>query len=544
MHRSSRTPLMAALRRAFRSARLSEEGLESADRAAAQGALSRREFVVGALALGVTAALPGCRKTSSGENAAPQGSKDDIAIVGAGIAGLAAAHRLAKAGKRAQIYEAGMRAGGRIYTLRDVVAPGTWTEAGGEFIDSAHEDMMALAKEFGLVLEDMRGGEYGKLKEFAFRFGGRHRSEKEVVAEARAAARLLKADMDSLPEAVRAGTTGPAAALDGMSLEEYLAKRGVTGWFGDLLRVAYVTEFGLDAGSQSSLNLLTMVSFDLKEDRFAIFGASDERYRIQGGNQGVTDALAAKYADALRFDHRLEAIAEAPAGGYVLTFRSGGKSVERRCGAAVLALPFTLLRSVDIRAALPPVKRKAIAELGYGTNSKLFAGFSSRPWRDAGFSGYFFTDGALQSGWDHTLTQKGPAAGLTIFQGGAAGLALAKESPKDTLTAFAPALEALYPGARASLNGAAAGFHWPAHPLSLGSYACYKPGQWTSIAGEEAQPAGDLYFAGEHCSTDFQGYMNGGALTGRQAAEAILEKMGKRAPQSRVGAVFARSATA
>ncbi|RYE27208.1 MAG: FAD-dependent oxidoreductase, partial [Sphingobacteriaceae bacterium] len=58
-----------------------------------------------------------------------------------------------------------------------------------------------------------------------------------------------------------------------------------------------------------------------------------------------------------------------------------------------------------------------------------------------------------------------------------------------------------------------------------GSYACYKVGQYTTIRGAEQKPVGNLYFAGEHCSLDFQGFMNGAAETGRLAAEEIMAKM-------------------
>ncbi|MGQ0645243.1 MAG: FAD-dependent oxidoreductase, partial [Elusimicrobiota bacterium] len=60
--------------------------------------------------------------------------------------------------------------------------------------------------------------------------------------------------------------------------------------------------------------------------------------------------------------------------------------------------------------------------------------------------------------------------------------------------------------------------------FSRGSYACYTPGLWTSLAGAEGEPVGNLFFAGEHCSSEFQAYMNGGAETGRKAAEAILDE--------------------
>ncbi|HKP96921.1 MAG TPA: FAD-dependent oxidoreductase [Fibrobacteria bacterium] len=488
------------------------------------GSLSRRDFVKGALALGAATLIPGCKTSSK------SGTRPRIAIVGAGIAGLSAAHALAKGGIDADLYEAGARAGGRIMTLQNIVAPGLFTEAGGEFIDTAHADMLALAREFGLEIQDAFGPGFSGLIESAWHFGGRMRSEAEVAQAVRELTAAIQADIGALPDGIRAGTGGLAAELDALSLEEYLDGRGVTGWLRSLLIAAYVSEFGLDAGRQSCLNLLTLVSLDTSAGKFRVYGESDERYRIAGGNQALTDALAGKYRARLRLDHRLEAVS-AQGEGYKLSFQGPGGAVEKPADAVILALPFTLLRAVDLRLELPAAKRKAIAELGYGTNSKLFLGFSSRPWRKAGYGGDFFTDDLIQCGWDHAKVQAGTAGGLTIFQGGSAGLALAAGGPAAQAAAMAGPLEAVFPGTKAARNGNVGAFHWPTYPLSLGSYACYLPGQWTSIAGEEAKPVGNLFFAGEHCSPDFQGYMNGGAATGREAAEAVLAKWapGKKA---------------
>ncbi len=528
--RASRTPLMASLRRAFRHSALpgplgdhDPVGQFSAGRTPLgptspqfPGSLSRRDFVKGALTLGAASLLTGCKlgKSSAGPS---------IAIVGAGIAGLQAAHVLAKAGLGCELYEAGARSGGRILTLQNLVAPGLYTEAGGEFLDSSHQDMMDLAREFGLAITDAQGGDAAGLIENAWYFGGRARSEAEVAAAVRDISGALGVDLGAMPEDIRAGAGGKAEQLDQHSLEAYLDHRGVTGWLRDLLITAYVSEFGLDAGEQSCLNLLTLVSLDISGGRFEVFGDSDERFRIQGGNQALTDAMAAKYADRTRLGHRLEAVSE-DGEGYKLAFQTEAGPVEKKFDAVILALPFTLLRSVDIRVDLPAPKRKAIAELGYGTNSKLFMGFSSRPWRKAGFAGTFFADNSLQSGWDHTRVQPGPAGGITIFQGGKAGLALGSAGPSVQAPGIADALEQVFPGSRAARNGTVGAFAWPTYPWSLGSYACYKVGQWTSLAGEEAKPVGNLFFAGEHCSVDYQGYMNGGAVTGREAAQAILAK--------------------
>jgi len=98
-------------------------------------------------------------------------------------------------------------------------------------------------------------------------------------------------------------------------------------------------------------------------------------------------------------------------------------------------------------------------------------------------------------------------------------------SPAQQAAHLLPGLERAFPGLTAAQNGRVERFHWPTYPLLRGRYACYKPGQWTTIAGAEGRPVGNLFFAGEHCSYDFQGYMNGAAETGRTAAEAILARV-------------------
>jgi len=64
--------------------------------------------------------------------------------------------------------------------------------------------------------------------------------------------------------------------------------------------------------------------------------------------------------------------------------------------------------------------------------------------------------------------------------------------------------------------------HWPSHQYTLASYACYRPGQFATICGAEKKKVGNLLFAGEHCSLNYQGYMNGAAETGRKAANKIV----------------------
>jgi monoamine oxidase len=68
-------------------------------------------------------------------------------------------------------------------------------------------------------------------------------------------------------------------------------------------------------------------------------------------------------------------------------------------------------------------------------------------------------------------------------------------------------------------------FSWQDYYFNMGSYTSYQVGQWTAFGGVEKEPEGNIFFAGEHCSILFQGYMNGGAQTGRIAAEKVVEKI-------------------
>jgi monoamine oxidase len=260
-------------------------------------------------------------------------------------------------------------------------------------------------------------------------------------------------------------------------------------------------------------------------DGFEIFGESDERYKVRGGNQQITDRLAQMMASQIHREHRLVAIREGTR-GYRLTFeRAGGGQVEVQADFVLLTLPFTLLREVDIQVALPPVKRRAIDELGYGTNAKLILGFARRFWRDQGWNGDFFTDEPFQSGWDSSRLQVGSAGSLTLFLGGTPGVQVGQGTPHSQAAAFLPGVERLFPGATTHYTGNAVRFHWPSYPYAKGSYSCWKVGQYTSIAGAEFEPVGRLFFAGEHTSIDYQGYMNGGAETGRRAARLIRQQI-------------------
>ncbi|MGH9429858.1 MAG: flavin monoamine oxidase family protein, partial [Terriglobia bacterium] len=120
--------------------------------------------------------------------------------------------------------------------------------------------------------------------------------------------------------------------------------------------------------------------------------------------------------------------------------------------------------------------------------------------------------------------QKGMHGVLTNFAGGRRGLAMGEGTPEERAVKFVAHLEAIFPGAVAAHTKQAVRFFWPSSPLSQGSYACYKPGQYTTIAGAEREAVSGLHFAGEHTSLEFQGFMNGASESGERVAQEILRR--------------------
>lgn len=527
----SRSPLLDSLRRAFRLAALSSRGLPGTPPIdeLVDMTYSRRRFLrASAMATAGAATLAGCRRDGApaGETAPPPvtgGGAPRIAIVGGGMAGLNAAYKLSKAGLSATIYEGADRTGGRMFTAHNLLGDGLTTELGGEFIDSTHEEMLSLMAEFDLERLDTQGPDAASLRPETYFVNGRHYTHAQAARAFVPLASRILADYDELGDVVDYQTEGGGTTIDRMSIAEYFDKIGATGWMRELLDVAYVTEYGLESAEQSALNFVFLIGTGDLEDAEALslLGESDERYKVRGGNQQIVDELAKRLESQIRRRHRLEAI-RSRGTGFTLTFQADGGSVDQDADIVVLAIPFTLLRDVSMQVELPPFKAKAISELGYGMNAKVLVGFTNRIWETQGYSGATYSDESFQLAWANSFLQAGREGGLTLYSGGQRALDAGQGTAEEAAARLMAGIERAYPGAGRARNGKVSRFHWPTHPWTRASYSCYRPGQWTTIAGAEGVPVGNLFFAGEHCSYDFQGYMNGAAQSGADTARAVL----------------------
>ena len=498
--------------------------------------ITRREFVAGTTAVAAVAALDACAPARP-PVVAPQAQdgRPPVLIIGAGVAGLTAGYRLRQAGIPVRIIEAQNRVGGRMYSLRNFFADGQVCELGGELIDTNHERIQALAAELGVELDDLSKDDPALAHDTCY-FDGAIRRERDVIAEFVPLARRVVAAIQPLGANPDVGYRDPhadARSLDRMSITQWLDSVGVSGWFRKLLDVAYTTEYGLAPDRQSALNFLLMI--DPTPDPFRIFGESDERFHVRGGNDLIVRALGDRLSNVIETNTVLEAIDRRPDGSYACSLRRGSTSTTAMSPHVLVTVPFTLLRDVRIGAELPDAKRRAIAELGYGTNAKLMIGFSSRVWRERQRSnGSVLTDLPFQLTWETSRLQSGGAGILTNFSGGAHGVEVGQGSAAEQAARLVADLERVFPGVTAARAGMKeVRFHWPSFPWTRGSYASYLTGQRTSFGGIEGEPVDGLHFAGEHCSRYAQGFMEGGCETGERAARAIAEARGKRIGDAR-----------
>jgi monoamine oxidase len=330
-----------------------------------------------------------------------------------------------------------------------------------------------------------------------------------------------------------------------MSVWSWIEKRvpgGHGSKFGQLLDVAYTTEFGADTVEQSALDLLYTLS---GSDRsFQVYGASDERYHIQGGNQKLPEAMAAHLVAAgvrVQTGTRLAALRETPDGRYRLSLEKGVSSTEVVADFVVLALPFAVLRTLDCSGAgFDGLKQKAIHNLGRGRSAKLQLQFTKRLWNEHGpwgcSTGTTFTSCGYQNTWEPTRSQRGDGGILNNFTGGTHVEQLTTKKvflqmPSSTLhedaKSFLQAANSVFPGLPRLWNSKATISIPHLWPLFNCSYSYWRVGQYQSIAGYERIRQKNVLFAGEHTSVEFQGYMEGAAKEGLRAAQKILEQLGR-----------------
>jgi monoamine oxidase len=478
--------------------------------------------------------------------ATPEAGAARIGIVGAGIAGLNPALTLHDAGVGVTIFEAADRVGGRMHSNTTTWAEGQTSEWCAELIDTAHTTIQALAGRFGLLLVDLLAAEPAGAASTYF-FFDRYYPVAAAQRDFDHVYPTLREQLAATGPVTRYDTATPESALfDRMSVAQWIDRYVPGGYdapLGRLLDVVFATEDGREPAELSALTLIVP-----QGEQPELFGFSDERFHIEGGNQCLPEAIASHIASTapacdLRLGWRMTAIRR-EADAVIVSCATATGLQEERFDHVVLALPFSVLRTLDVTlAGFDALKRQAITELAYGTNAKLQLQFDSRFWRERGpwpgiSNGSISTDTGMQNCWEVTRGQPGTAGIINIYTGGLIGAGFRPEAPfssseESAVVRYAAKqllaqMEQVWPGATAHYSGTATLSYPAGDPNVLGSYPTYTIGQVTSFGGYEGVRQGNIHFAGDHCSEEFQGFMEGAARAGARAAREILADLGER----------------
>jgi len=398
------------------------------------------------------------------------------------------------------------REGGGVWTIRDGFEEGQHAEAGGDFIDEEQHELRGLAAELGLKVTRILKGGFGYVRA-------------DPSGRATIVGSKSTRGWDRLAQELR-DVSRPYALAEqrwDSPITADLARRSVAGWLDEVkadpdLRATATGLRGFFLADPEELSLIALI------DQFSVNGAPGGLYRIEGGADRLAQGLASPLGDRLRLKTELVALSHR---GKVVraSLKHNRALLQINCDYAILAVPATLLRRIPITPALPAQQHEAVSRLKYGRATRTLLQFSKRFWRADGRPRAFGSPLPFGAVWDGNEEQRGRAGILSLLAGGGASDATQAIVAKHGARGLADALEWL--GSKDSELLTSRQIVWEQDPYARGGYAFFDPGFDPSLRAWLSRPAGRLFFAGEHTSIRWQGYMNGAIESGRRAAAEV-----------------------
>ncbi len=434
----------------------------------------------------------------------------DAVVVGGGLAGLACADALQRAGRTVTVLEARNRPGGRVYTIDTAFAENQHAEGGGEFFELGDTLLRGYVRRFGLGVEDLRTEPAAHLD------GVVYLDEKRRPADA-----VFTGDTETLVRRFWSRVAALAAPIDPenpLAAGAPLDRRSAS-WLLDSLRIDGTARYLLEqqlrdryTAEPAKLSLLFLCQ------TFKRGGSKPPSavgtLRIKGGNDQLPEALAHGLHD-LRLLGWARRIELHPGG--VRVHADGGDVLGRFC---VLTAPFPAVgATIEFAPAPPHLLRDAIRTLRYGVWTKVMVQYARRFWRARSDSGEILTDLTFQRSWEATSGQAGGRGILTASVTARNGVIYAGRHATTRVFLAADEIDDVYPGSR-TLYARGAAAVWLNEAPTLGGIAAYAPGQLTSYWAAVRRRYGRLLLAGEHTDA-YAGTMEGAARSGRRAAAAI-----------------------
>lgn len=444
----------------------------------------------------------------------------DVVVVGAGLAGLAAARRLQAAGSTVVVVEARGRVGGR--TERGTLADGQWIELGGQWIGPTQDRMYELVRELGLETiptyndGDIVFGLGRRTGRLAPRKGAVPRLNPFAIADLAQATvrwgRLARTvDLDAPWD------TRDAHSLDGQTFRSWVQRHLRTPQGRAYFELYCEAVFSADLSDISLLHALFYTRSGTDMDTLMAVDRGAQQDRIAGGSWRISERLAADLD--VRLGQPVRTVRQT--GDRVrVTTRDGTAYDARR---AIIALPPTLAGRLEYDPPLPSWRDQLTQKLPAGSVIKVYAVYPTPFWRAAGLNGQAGSDrGPVKVTFDNTPPGYDRGILMGFIEAGD-GRQWARRTP-DERRAAVVACFVRYFGPQAADPLEYAERDWTAEEFSRGCYgAHFAPGVWTGFGPALREPVGRLHWAGAECAPVWNGYMEGAVRSGEATADEVRE---------------------
>ncbi len=498
--------------------------------------INRRQLLSFLSAVGVSVYAGGCNDTASpyARTAAPtrnpqnlrrKGDDDDhdceqrvqkVLVIGGGLSGLSAAYELKKLGHKVTVLEAQDHVGGRVRSLRDGYVNGQVNELGAVRIPDVHEHTLGYVEELGLELEIQGGGDalfYLRGNRFIHPNPGEWpltmtADEQELGLDMWAVYIAAYFDEAGNPREGTFPTPDVLAAYDNKTWTEFLESKGAS--------PDWIYLYTADNGTEISLmGALPWYAQEVADQDWL------DTYHVKGGNDQIPRGIADLLGDDVKLGCVVTRI-EHDDDGVKVTYTRNGKSRTKKADHLVCAIPFTLLRDVELSPAFPDDKMQAIDELFMMAASRGFYQTATRFWEEEGIGGLKIakTDTVAERLWDISHFQSGNTGVFFTYMQHENAAAMAAVAPEDRQAWMDATVSTFFP----QITEQTLHFShkcWGEDPWVKGAWCDILPGQWwmMSVIG---RAEGRVHFCGEHTSI-WAGWMQGAIESAKRCAVEIDE---------------------
>jgi monoamine oxidase len=440
----------------------------------------------------------------------------DVAVVGAGIAGLVAARELAAAGRDVVVLEARDRVGGRV--LNHALPDGTVVELGGQWVGPTQLRMAKLTAELGLeTFPTYNTGEHlVHVGDKQIRYGTRPSLGPLVLADIGQAQVRLDRLAARVPLEVP-WTANRAQRLDAQTFETWIQRNARTTSGREMLRLYAEAVFAAEASDFSLLHALFYTHSGGGIDALAGTAGGAQQDRFVGGSQLVPLRLAEQLGDRVRLGAPVRRIEQRATGA---TVHADG--VDLTASHVIVAVPPTLAGRIAYDPPLPALRDQLTQRVPAGSVIKCHAMYDTPFWRDAGLTGQATGDrGAVKVVFDNSPPGGTPGV-LLAFLEGAAARGLNRARPDERRSAVLGSLVDFF-GHQAADPVEYVELDWSEEEWTRGCYGAHFPtGVWTQYGPALRAPVGCIHWAGAETATVWSGYMDGAAQSGERAAAEVL----------------------